>query len=764
MGKETGTGRTLARILAIALLVFLNTAAAGSVVIQDGQIGTGNGTSPSRPIHITAIQDANLRLQDTSGSGPAAYIEFYNDTSRWGYVGLGGHEEKMTIGTTANKNLAFYTNSNEKMTLTAAGNVGIGTTSPEYIVDIKSAAAQNRIVHQFPDGTSNWFYNVFKDSTSGNYKWGQGVFADSYSDANLADSFSIFQYYDKNEAQVNQYRFLINNAGNVGIGTTSPYHNLQVGSGTFSSNLNGYFKIVSADALDARIGAAVGSGQTVFMKSVAAYGSLSAYNYNVAGPLPLVLNEFGGNVGIGTTAPLSKLNVDVENAANVNNGLTISRAGTYNQFGFRLKSDSGGIYRAAITVKRTSAETEYEAMTFDQSNGYVGIGTTSPYSKLDVAGEIGSNMANGGPSLWGTNTRSGSQTWYSASIGIGGTAYSASNRSGAPLWMNYDITNKRLGIFANDDVLSGYFSLGRGSYSTVSPTFTDMLVLASTGNIGIGTTSPGAKLQVDSDVQLSSAYPFVLERKESNAMDAYLWHNARWNSGYETASLTGKWLNTHSSFGSRGIAMSYMDGISFYADNVATTSGSAFTPTQRMIIKNNGNVGIGSTSPTAKLEVIGRGVFSPSSTDTDYGTVLFAGTPAVGGTWQSQSAAVLQIGPSSGNTGTVLKLNSRQIASSSYNFMQAISGVDGTPVTQFTIRGDGNVGIGNSTPMSKLQIGTYAASGNEYLQIDTENSIPASADCNSDAERGRMIVDGSNNRLYVCMGPSRGWDYLALTD
>jgi hypothetical protein len=37
-----------------------------------------------------------------------------------------------------------------------------------------------------------------------------------------------------------------------------------------------------------------------------------------------------------------------------------------------------------------------------------------------------------------------------------------------------------------------------------------------------------------------------------------------------------------------------------------------------------------------------------------------------------------------------------------------------------------------------------------------------SDDCNADAERGRMVLDTTNDRLYICDGLTRGWDYLQL--
>ncbi len=54
---------------------------------------------------------------------------------------------------------------------------------------------------------------------------------------------------------------------------------------------------------------------------------------------------------------------------------------------------------------------------------------------------------------------------------------------------------------------------------------------------------------------------------------------------------------------------------------------------------------------------------------------------------------------------------------------------------------------------------------NGYLQFSkTSSGAPPSGDCDSDGERGRMIIDTTNNRLYVCNGSGRGWDYIELTN
>ena len=46
-----------------------------------------------------------------------------------------------------------------------------------------------------------------------------------------------------------------------------------------------------------------------------------------------------------------------------------------------------------------------------------------------------------------------------------------------------------------------------------------------------------------------------------------------------------------------------------------------------------------------------------------------------------------------------------------------------------------------------------------YLQIQSTASPPPIVDC-GDAAIGRMILDTTNNRLYICNGTPTGWEYL----
>jgi hypothetical protein len=88
-------------------------------------------------------------------------------------------------------------------------------------------------------------------------------------------------------------------------------------------------------------------------------------------------------------------------------------------------------------------------------------------------------------------------------------------------------------------------------------------------------------------------------------------------------------------------------------------------------------------------------------------------------------------------------------------------GIDGTNATVST----GNIGIATSTPRSRFSVGDPEDATNDYVQIDAKDGAPAAGDCDEDSETGKMIVDYTNDRLYVCNQLSgRGWDYSSLTD
>jgi len=132
------------------------------------------------------------------------------------------------VGTTDNVDLVFRTNNTEKMRITAGGNVGIGTTAPNYNLHVNNqlgvgiAGSTSGQIGIFPPNGGSWFWI---DNDGNNYlRFSNGVTPGGNP-------------------------VVITSAGNVGIGTTSPTAKLHV-NGTFryTDGTEGAGKVLTSDA------------------------------------------------------------------------------------------------------------------------------------------------------------------------------------------------------------------------------------------------------------------------------------------------------------------------------------------------------------------------------------------------------------------------------------------------------------------------------------------------------------------------------------
>ncbi|MBG6132755.1 hypothetical protein IWQ47_004415 [Aquimarina sp. EL_43] len=204
------------------------------------------------------------------------------------------------------------------------------------------------------------------------------------------------------------------------------------------------------------------------------------------------------------------------------------------------------------------------------TNGNVGVGTTSPGSKLHIAGDGAviklqdtshENTTNGFRGWLGGYDKSGNEVWW---LGEGST------------------NTKLLGFFTNRD---GYDlnlkNKGKG------------ITIKNSGNVGIGTSDPTAK------VDIRNGHLYVGDEVFSNP--------ANW----------GQTINIDDNIHSRILIEERTTGVqtslwSHTGGNarVGTVSDHDFgimtKGKEKIMIKTNGNVGIGTTSPDSKLTVKGK--------------------------------------------------------------------------------------------------------------------------------------------------------------
>ncbi|MEK7639080.1 MAG: hypothetical protein AAB388_02895 [Patescibacteria group bacterium] len=65
---------------------------------------------------------------------------------------------------------------------------------------------------------------------------------------------------------------------------------------------------------------------------------------------------------------------------------------------------------------------------------------------------------------------------------------------------------------------------------------------------------------------------------------------------------------------------------------------------------------------------------------------------------------------------------------------------------------------------SVSQAPSTAAVTTSLAKLPLVSDVPRDLDCNSYQEQGAMQFDTKNNRLYICNGPTRGWDYATLSN
>jgi len=180
--------------------------------------------------------------------------------------------------------------------------------------------------------------------------------------------------------------------GNVGIGTSTPIHKLEVGDLVSTSTL-GTVGIKTDSSNYGIFIEETGAGAESWGIGVDSDGDLNFYDSGSSTP-SVVFND-GGNVGIGTTNPKTKLNVASGTSAAVTPTLGSAEnssaifTNSVNAYGLNvMPSGSGDVH---LQVQRFDASTSVYDLNLQPSGGNVGIGTTSPTQKLEVNGNINAN-------------------------------------------------------------------------------------------------------------------------------------------------------------------------------------------------------------------------------------------------------------------------------------------------------------------------------------------------------------------------------------
>lgn len=397
------------------------------------------------------------------------------------------------------------------------------------------------------------------------------------------------------------------NTGKVGIGTTAPNALLDISSSTGSATIVPTTMMISSVAsggdwdilnpwgqLDFRSsdgsGGGAGTKGRIGVLMAGASGAATNMAFSVASGTALteaMRINYQGNVGIGTNTPTSILHTVASGAKSANyigNYLTnTATSSTASITKTGLSVESTGTWNGTTAINRglyvnaTGGTTNYSAI-FEGGN--VGIGTTGPNVKLEVAGDI--------------------------RLGLPGSAKKIY------LYQNHDLNylyyirweaNSSLRLIINNQ--------GAGGVG-ISTGGTERLSINSAGNAGIGTTNPAAKLHVAGDVKINTTAlgtSDTLLIKEGNTVKYRLRSSLPTtidstviNSGYGI-DVTESPTNTYTIKSDSAEMATQYDLFKTVADS------SYWKPNSTHIYNQNiGNVGIGTSNPSQKLDVNGTAI------------------------------------------------------------------------------------------------------------------------------------------------------------
>jgi hypothetical protein len=258
-------------------------------VTSDRLFVIGNGTSNSaRSNALTVLKNGNVGIGTTS---PA------NALSVLGDIGL--RDAKRFIGTTTDHDLALRTSNIERMTISSVGNVGIGTTNPanalSVLGDIGLRDAKRFIgtttEHDLAFRTNNIERMII--SSAGNVGIGTTNPANALSvvgDIGLREAkrfIGTTTDHDLAFRTNNIERMTISSAGNVGIGTTSPNKSLTVAGDMEIGTSHGNYRHL-------RIGGGNSSGFLYGAFAGLGDGFNIGYNYYHNNTTDIIPNSAGG--------------------------------------------------------------------------------------------------------------------------------------------------------------------------------------------------------------------------------------------------------------------------------------------------------------------------------------------------------------------------------------------------------------------------------------------------------------------------------------
>jgi hypothetical protein len=718
----------------------------------NGNIGIGTN-NPQGNLHVSSGTSGDCKLilesdTDNSNESDNPIIIFRQDGGGhdWSAIGVNVSPENGLVDNnslvfansasgfagiifkTNNIDIGGYTNAIERLRITPSGNIGIGATNPTTTLDVRG---------NFSVKPPSYEPGVDDSSTDIRY-WNSIHDADIYS----LHGGSVFGTIIEG-CPFGHFTFgLRENDGGDAFTIIS-------GGGNYTTD-NTYDKIIATFRANGTVGIGTYAPAAGVLCNIDDNSTTGTVALSVTGGGEATnIAEFTRDIGVGTAIIKTAINGG-------GSGAQMYFENPTNIFSIGSENVSGSFHITDDTYIG-SANTRFTI----NSSGNIGIGSTEPTTKLDVAGTIRSvstsgnlltlesTVATGRSTIkfntngrdWELGARGSSgdpdNTFYlydntasqyvlvangSGNIGIGtnlpeARLSSVTTDSTLPFKLRRtDAAAEYLVSFGGGDCQSRYsvngivsyaigiddadgdkFKISYGSENNAAVGTNDYFVIQPDGNIGIGSTDPNTKLEVVSTTE-GEVFRSRIKGSTNNPMIRFLHYES---SGYSEINANGSTAN---------------------ALNLAFSTGS----TERLRLTQSGNFGIGTTNPSHKLQVIGNVGIGTIISINPYDTVN-------GGTlsFEASSGQLFSV-TNSLSSGSIFSVND-------ISGMPSID-VDADGTVQIAPY-NGNVGIGKTNPSTALDVnGTITGTTKNFL-------------INHPTQPGKKLrhgsLEGPENAVYV---------------
>jgi hypothetical protein len=595
---------------------------ASNYILNRGNLGLGVSPSASTIQHLEFGSNAIITSANSSYLlGNAVF------NSGWKYVtsSVQATQYQQTNGShiwynapsgTAGNAISFT----QAMTLNASGNLSIGNTNDTYKLDVSGTGrfSGNVLISKSNDATVE-----VNSTTAASYS------AFFHSESGVAKAY--WEYVNSNFSIASRRNYLeaFNSVGGFGVYTAGAKA-LDIttsGAATFSSSVQSNTNFISNITTDTpSVGTTAANNGTYNYTGFSGYWGIrtttTGFNfaldtYNGGTPKNVLTITQAGAATFSSSVTATELYLSTSNGVvgNINSsnanggyitwqtsGTTIADIGTAQQIFGSGGNDTFGINgRGARAIAFGTNNTERMRIT---SGGRVGIGQTAPGIALSVAGQS---------EAWqfGVTTASGTAGALigSPSANVlafgdwGGTERMRITSGGAINIKDGTLTGGGGFEFTSEAFFGARFQSNAYKFMAGNNS-TEYMRLTSTG-LGIGTTSPGTKLQVVGTI----AAQINADGSDATGIRIY---GSGTNKRVDFVAADGSTNERISGIGTGGLGT-----MTFAVNNDVAVL------TERMRITSGGNVGIGTTAPTSKLHVVG---LPTSSSGLTAGAIWIDGT------------------------------------------------------------------------------------------------------------------------------------------